>query len=48
MSVIIQTGSQGNAVLHYDSILVDIGISFRKLKPYANKIQMVLLTHTHT
>ena len=45
--MIIQSDSQGNAVLYLDSILVDIGVSWKKLAPYKNQIQLVLLTHRH-
>lgn len=45
--MIIQSDSKGNAVLYLDSILVDIGVSWKKLAPYKNKIQLVLLTHEH-
>ena len=45
--MIIQSDSKGNAVLHLDIVLVDIGVSWRKLAPYKDKIQLVLLTHEH-
>ena len=40
---ILTSGSQGNAILFDDGILLDTGISFKKLP----KIKMVLLTHIH-
>ena len=43
---IIASGSRGNAIL-YDYVLVDCGIPFPKLKPYVDRIKMVLLTHEH-
>lgn len=43
---VISSGSHGNAIL-YDSILIDIGIPFNKIKPYINDIGLVLLTHEH-
>lgn len=43
---VIATGSTGNAVL-YGSILVDIGVSYKKIEEYKNNIQIVLLTHEH-
>ena len=42
---IIQTGSKGNALLLGDELLVDCGVSFKKLKD--EKIRLVLLTHEH-
>lgn len=47
---IISTGSQGNAVVVSDSILVDCGVSFRSLLSVnvVKKLKIVLLTHIHT
>lgn len=42
---IIESGSRGNAVLYFENILVDVGVSYQKLAPY--KIDLVLLTHEH-
>lgn len=44
---IIATGSAGNAVLYHNSILVDCGVSYSKIKPYLRDIQIILLTHQH-
>ena len=45
---IISTGSQGNAVVVDDIILIDCGVSFKALKDVYKKLQIVLLTHIHT
>lgn len=45
---IISTGSQGNAVIINDKILIDCGVPFKALGPYAKRIQLVLLTHIHS
>lgn len=45
---IIATGSKGNAVLINDEILIDCGVSWKKLEPYAKKLKLVLLTHRHS
>lgn len=45
---IISTGSKGNAVIYFDSILIDCGVPYSHIKPYIDKIQMVLLTHQHS
>lgn len=45
---IISTGSQGNAVVINDTILVDCGVSFKALKDVYKDLQIVLLTHIHT
>lgn len=44
---IIATGSKGNAVLINDEILIDCGISWKKLEPYIKRLKLVLLTHIH-
>lgn len=45
---IISTGSQGNAVVVDDIILIDCGVSFKALKDVYKELQIVLLTHIHT
>lgn len=44
---IISTGSQGNAVVLNDCILVDCGVSFKALKDVYRQLNIVLLTHEH-
>lgn len=44
---IISTGSQGNAVVLNDYILIDCGVSFKALKSVYKQLQIVLLTHEH-
>ena len=44
---IINTGSDGNATVIADIILIDCGVSFHKLEPYVKNLQLVLLTHFH-
>ena len=45
---IISTGSQGNAVVIEDNILIDCGVSYKLIRPYADKLKLVLLTHIHS
>ena len=45
---ILATGSSGNAVIINDNILVDCGVPFKTIEPYAGKIKIVLLTHYHS
>lgn len=47
MYKIIQSGSKGNAILYFNEILVDCGVSLKALKPYLKNIRMILLTHVH-
>ena len=44
---VIATGSTGNSVLYFNSILIDIGVPYSRLKPYVKDIQIVLTTHAH-
>lgn len=45
---IISTGSQGNAVVVNEMILIDCGVSFKALQRYHKKLKIVLLTHIHS
>lgn len=45
---IISSGSTGNAVIIEDIILIDCGVSFKKLQPYYQNLKLVLLTHVHS
>lgn len=44
---IINTGSDGNATVLNRTVLIDCGVTFKKLKPYIKELQLVLLTHKH-
>lgn len=44
---IISTGSQGNAVVLNNCIMIDCGVSFKALKDVYRQLQIVLLTHEH-
>lgn len=44
---IINSGSNGNAVVIEKSILIDCGVSFSKLKDYYEDLKIVFLTHIH-
>lgn len=45
---IISTGSCGNAVVINDTILIDCGVSFKKLHNVYKGLKLVLLTHIHS
>lgn len=47
MYKILSSGSKGNAVIYFDTILVDCGVPFSIVKPYLKDIQIILLTHSH-
>lgn len=44
---ILATGSKGNAVILENIVLVDCGVSYKKLKPHTKDLKIVLLTHIH-
>lgn len=44
---VIATGSSGNAVVLNKNILIDCGVSWKAIKPYAKDLRLVLLTHIH-
>lgn len=44
---IISTGSQGNAIVLNNIILLDCGVPFRDLKDVYKDLKIVLLTHSH-
>jgi len=45
---IISTGSQGNAVIINESILIDCGVPYKAIAPFIKKLKLVLLTHIHS
>jgi phosphoribosyl 1,2-cyclic phosphodiesterase len=44
---IISTGSKGNAVLLYNSLLIDCGVPYKLISPFLRHLRLVLLTHIH-
>lgn len=44
---IIETGSSGNAIL-VNSILLDCGIAFTKIKKYLKDIKVIFISHSHS
>ena len=45
---IISTGSKGNAVVINDIILIDCGVSFKKLADVYKGLKIVIMTHIHS
>lgn len=45
---ILSTGSDGNAVIIENDIMIDCGVSFKSLKDDVRGIKLVLLTHIHS
>lgn len=44
---IINSGSDGNCILINDEILLDCGVSFKKIEPYYKKLKLVFISHIH-
>lgn len=44
---IISSSSQGNCYIYNKDLMIDIGVSFIKVKPYLKDIKLILLTHGH-
>lgn len=44
---ILGTGSSGNCVIIADSIMIDIGLPYRRIQPHIKGLKLVLLTHEH-
>ena len=42
---IISTGSDGNATILEEFVLIDCGVPYKALEPYVPKLKLVLLTH---
>lgn len=44
---ILESGSKGNCTIIDEIIMIDCGVSFKKLLPHYQKIEVILLTHIH-
>lgn len=44
---ILGSSSKGNAIVYHKSIMVDCGITYKKIKPIERQLKIVLLTHRH-
>lgn len=44
--IILGSGSSGNAII-LDNILIDCGVSYKKLEPYIRQLTAVCMTHSH-
>lgn len=45
---VVQTGSSGNCVVFNETVMVDCGISYKKVEPYVQRLKLLLLTHIHS
>lgn len=44
---IISSSSKGNCYIYNKDLMLDIGVSFAKIKPYIRNLKLLLLTHRH-
>ena len=45
---IVSSGSKGNSVIYREEYAVDMGVLYRDIFQYLDKIKVILLTHRHT
>jgi len=45
---VINSGSEGNAVIYNNAIMVDCGVTFKALEAVKRSLKIVLLTHKHS
>lgn len=44
---IIGSSSKGNCIIVEDILILDIGVSYSKLKKYLNKVKLIFVSHIH-
>lgn len=44
---IISSSSNGNCIIVNDFLMLDCGVSYKKIKPYLNKIKIIFISHIH-
>lgn len=44
---ILNSGSDGNCTIVNDIIAIDMGVSYKKLSPYVDKLRLVFISHRH-
>lgn len=42
---IIASGSSGNAIILENGICLDMGVSYKKIKPYLKDIKVIFISH---
>lgn len=45
---ILKSGSAGNCIIFNDYLAIDMGITYKQIKPYLKKIKIICLTHIHS
>lgn len=42
------SGSDGNCYIYNDDLMIDMGLSYKKVKPYIKNIKILMLSHCHS
>lgn len=45
---IVSTGSKGNCIILNDFIMLDCGVSYKKIEKYLNEIKIIFISHVHS
>lgn len=45
---VLGSSSKGNSIIVEDFLLLDCGVSYKKLKPYLSKIKLIFISHEHS
>ena len=45
---ILESGSLGNCTIINDFIAIDMGVTFRRIKPYYKNFKIIFITHRHS
>ena len=44
---IISSSSKGNCIIVNDYLMLDCGVSYKRIKPYLDKIKIMFISHEH-
>lgn len=44
---IISSSSNGNCIIVKNSLMLDCGVSYKKIKPYLDKVRIIFISHIH-
>jgi len=45
---ILNSGSNGNCLIVNKYMAIDMGVTYKKVKPYLKEFKVILLTHIHS
>ena len=44
---VISSSSSGNAIIVDDILALDVGVAYKKIKPYLDKVRIIFISHIH-